>query len=430
MLRPLPAITQGMAKPARSQPMLEVLLCSLVTVFPDYLFRRYGQGKRIGQEITLYSVWFELRWGIVSCLMLTVAVITTIFYNHPTATSATVTFRTVPVAPEASGRVAEVFVGLSQKVAAGAPLFRLDSSAQEAQLEATRRKVAEIDAGLIVARTDIAAAEGKAQEAKGAYQQALDELETKQQLARLNPTLVPRRDIEKLEVAVEQRAGTLAAANAAVQSAQARVAVLLPAEKASAEAALAQKQVEVDKLVIRAGVSGHIEQFSLRVGDIVNPMMRPAGLLIPDGSGRRGVQAGFSQLEAQVIKPGMVAEVACISTPWTIIPMVVTQVQDYIAAGQVRGGDQLLDAQQVTRPGTLLVFLEPLFEGGLDGVTPGSSCVANAYSSNHDKLASPDIGFGRRLALHAVDALGIVHAAILRIQTILLPIKTLVLGGH
>ena len=410
--------------------MLEVLLCSLVTVFPDYLFRRYGQGKRIGQEITLYSVWFELRWGIVSCLMLTVAVITTIFYNHPTATSATVTFRTVPVAPEASGRVAEVFVGLSQKVAAGAPLFRLDSSAQEAQLEATRRKVAEIDAGLIVARTDIAAAEGKAQEAKGAYQQALDELETKQQLARLNPTLVPRRDIEKLEVAVEQRAGTLAAANAAVQSAQARVAVLLPAEKASAEAALAQKQVEVDKLVIRAGVSGHIEQFSLRVGDIVNPMMRPAGLLIPDGSGRRGVQAGFSQLEAQVIKPGMVAEVACISTPWTIIPMVVTQVQDYIAAGQVRGGDQLLDAQQVTRPGTLLVFLEPLFEGGLDGVTPGSSCVANAYSSNHDKLASPDIGFGRRLALHAVDALGIVHAAILRIQTILLPIKTLVLGGH
>ena len=41
--------------------MLEILLCSLVTVLPDYLFRRYVQGKRFGKEITLYSVWYELQ---------------------------------------------------------------------------------------------------------------------------------------------------------------------------------------------------------------------------------------------------------------------------------------------------------------------------------------------------------------------------------
>ena len=35
----------------------------------------------------------------------------------------------------------------------------------------------------------------------------------------------------------------------------------------------------------------------------------------------------------------MVAEATCISKPLTIIPMVVTSVQDYIAAGQFRGGD-------------------------------------------------------------------------------------------
>jgi hypothetical protein len=44
--------------------MLELLLCSLLTVFSGYLYRRYGQGKRLGTEITFYSVWFELRWGI------------------------------------------------------------------------------------------------------------------------------------------------------------------------------------------------------------------------------------------------------------------------------------------------------------------------------------------------------------------------------
>ena len=62
--------------------MLEIILCSLVTILPDYLYRRYRQGKRIGHEITLYSVWFELRYGIIACLMLTVSLITMIFYFH------------------------------------------------------------------------------------------------------------------------------------------------------------------------------------------------------------------------------------------------------------------------------------------------------------------------------------------------------------
>src|SRR6266403_3198695 len=126
----------------------------------------------------------------------------------------------------------------------------------------------------------------------------------------------------------------------------------------------------------------------------------------------------------------MVAEATCISEPWTIIPMVVTGVQDYIAAGQFRGGEQLLDAQQVLRPGTILAFLEPLYQGGLDGVTPGSSCVVNAYTSNHDLIASKDTGAFKAFVLHAVDAVGLVHAMLLRIQALLLPVKTLVLSGH
>ncbi len=36
----------------------------------------------------------------------------------------------------------------------------------------------------------------------------------------------------------------------------------------------------------------------------------------------------------------------------------------------------------------------------------------------------------RALLLHVVDAVGIVHAMLLRIQALLLPVKTLVLSGH
>ena len=326
--------------------MLELLLCSLLTIFPDYLYRRYRQGKRIGQEITLFSVWFELRCGIIACLMLTVSLITMIFYYHPSTNSATLYYRTVPIMPEATGRVAEVHVDDSAPVKKGDVLFRLDSAKQEASLLTARRKIAEVDAAMLAAQADILKAEGQLQEAKGSLQQAQDELDVKSELQRRNPGIVPQRDIEKLEVAVAGRQGSLDAATASKQSATTRLSALLPAEKASAEAALAEAQVDLDKTFIRAGVDGRVEQFALRPGDIVNPIMRSAGVLIPEGAGRRALTAGFGQIEAQVMKVGMVAEATCISKPWTIIPMVVTNVQDYIAAGQFRGGEQLVEAQR------------------------------------------------------------------------------------
>jgi multidrug resistance efflux pump len=410
--------------------MLELILCSMLTILPDYLYRRYVQGKRLGKEITFFSVWFELRYGIVCCLMLTVSLITLIFYFHPSTSTATLFFRTVPILPETNGRVAEVLHDYSAPVAKDAVIFRLDSSKQEAALETARRKIAEVDASLIAAKADVLKTEGQAQEAKSAVQQAQDELDVKSELQRRNPGIVPQRDIEKLQVMVEGRKGSLDAANASKQSAELRVSTLLPAEKASAEAALAQAQVDYDKTFVRAGVAGRVEQFFLRVGDVVNPMMRPAGILIPEGAGQRSLQAGFGQIEAQVMKVGMVAEAACISKPWTIIPMVITGVQDYIAAGQFRGGEQLIEAQNAVRPGTIFVFLEPLYKGGLEGVTAGSSCIVNAYTSNHELISSGKLSAAKSFGLHAVDAVGLVHALLLRIQALLLPIKTLVLSGH
>ena len=409
--------------------MLELLLCSLLTIFPDYLYRRYRQGKRLGQEITFYSVWFELRWGITACLMLTVALITVIFYFHPSTTTATLFYRTVPIVPEIPGRVSEVHVEFSAPVKKGDVIFKLDSAKQEAAMETARRKIAEVDAALLAAQAEILKAEGQIQEAKGSYQQASDELDTKRELQKRNPGMVPQRDIEKLDVLLAGHQGALDSATASKQSATTRVTALLPAEKASAEAALAEAQVDLDKTYIRAGVAGRVEQFSLRAGDIVNPMIRSAGILIPDDAGRV-LSAGFGQIEAQVMKVGMVAEASCISKPWTIIPMVVTSVQNYIAAGQFRGGEQLVEAQQVVAPGTILAFLEPIYQGGLDGVTPGSSCIVNAYTSNHELIASKETGAFKGFALHAVDAVGLVHAMLLRVQALLLPIKTLVMSGH
>jgi multidrug resistance efflux pump len=409
--------------------MLELILCSMFTLVPDYLYRRYGQGKRIGHEITLFSMWYELRWGIVGCLMLTIALITLIFYFHPSTTSAMLFFRTVPIVPEVPGRVAEVKVDFSAPVKKGDVLFTLDSSKQQAALETAKRKSAEIDAQLVAAKVDVVKAQAQLQQANSDYKQAKDELDVKVELQRRSPGIVPQRDIEKLQVLADGRQAAIDAASAAAKSAEVQVSTLLPAAKESAEATLDQAQVDLDKTTIRAGVDGRVEQFFLRPGDVVNPLIRPAGVLIPGGAGQRGLQAGFGQIEAQVLKSGMIAEAACTSLPWTIIPMVITSVQDYIAAGQFRGGEQLIDAN-MARPGTILVFLEPLEKNGLADVTAGSTCIVNAYTSNHEVISAKDTPTGQRIVLHAIDTVGLVHALLLRIQALLLPIKTLVLSGH
>lgn len=410
--------------------MLELLLCSMLTIFPDYLIRRYGQGKRIGREITLYSVWYELRWGITACLILTVSLITLIFYFHPSTKNVAAVFRTISILPETGGRVAKVFVGVNEKVEAGAPLFQLDDSQQRAAHDAAQRRIAEIDAEMKVAETELASADGAIRQAEGAYQQALNELETKQELLRRNANVVATREIERLQVAADGRQGAVDAAIGNKRTLQVRLTSLLPAQRASAEAALAQAQVELDKMLVRAGVAGTLQQFTLRPGDVVNPMLRPAGIMVPADAGRVALVAGFGQIETQVMKVGMIAEATCIGKPFTIIPMVVTQVQDVVAAGQFRPTDLLVDVQKLGQPGSITVYLEPLYPGQLEGVPPGGSCIANAYTNNHDALADKNISGPRWLFLHVVDAVAVVHAAILRMQAILLPVQTLVFSGH
>src|SRR5262249_43237708 len=159
--------------------------------------------------------------------ILTVLLITTVFYNHPSTTNVTLFFRTVPILPETNGRVAEIFVGYSGPVKKGDPIFRLYSSQQEAAVETPRRKIDQVNAHLVMAQLDIAKADAQIQEAKASLQQAQDELDTKLELQRRNPGIVAARDIEKLQVSVDGRKGTVDAATAARDGAQSRLTTLL-----------------------------------------------------------------------------------------------------------------------------------------------------------------------------------------------------------
>lgn len=410
--------------------MLELLFCATFTILPDFLYRRFGQGKRIGKDIDLFTVWYELRYGLSACLILTLLLITTVFYYHPSATNVTSFFRTVTILPERNGRVLEVYAENGEMLKAGDRIFSLEADQQQAAVDTARTRVREVEAQFALVESELDAAQGALAQAEGSLKEAQDELADQVELvARDSPAARPR-EVERLQNRVASRQGAVDAANANLIAVQTRKDVLLPAQKAAAEAQLYQAEVDLAQSVIYASEDGELQQFALQPGDIVNPILRSAGIIVPPEVGATIYQAGFDQISAQVLKPGMVTEVACVSKPMVIIPMQIRTVQNYLAAGQFRPTDQLLDIQDRARPGTILVTMEPIFEGSLEGIPRGSMCIANAYTSNHAALAEGDHGFWHGLFLHMVDTVGLVHALILRIQVLLMPVQTLVLTGH
>jgi multidrug resistance efflux pump len=337
------------------------------------------------------------------CAILTVALITIIFYYHPSTTNVSSFFRTVTILSEGGGRVAEVYVTNNQRVEAGEPLFKLDDASQAAAAETARRQIAEIDASLLVAQSDLAAAIGVANQARANLQQTIDELGRKKPLFDKGSGAVSRREIERLENLLNVREGTVESALANQEAVEIKISTLLPAQKASAEAALEQANTELAKMMVYAGTSGTVQQFTLQPGDIVNPILRPAGILVPELLRERRFQAGFGQISSQVIRP---------------------------SAGQIRPSDQLLDLQDQARPGTITAYMEPLYAGQTDDIPSGSKCIANAYTSNHDLLDAEDLSTPKWLFYHMVDTVGLVHALLLRIQALVLPVQTLVFSGH
>jgi len=326
-----------------------------------------------------------------------------------------------------------VFVKNGEAVDAGAPLFSLLDSSQAASVNIAESQLGQIASAFVQAQAQLDGARAQQVQAESALAQTENELAKKQALASRGQQLVSQIELDRLEISLGQKKGGVQAAKANVLAVETQISEVLPAQQKSAQKQLEQAQVELDKTVIYAGVDGKVAQFFLQRGDYVNPILRPAGVLIPTTgpeSGQTSIAAGFNQLSAQVIKPGTLAEVVCLSNPFTVIPMIVTRVQPVVAAGQLKPADVLIDAQQRARPGTLTVVMEPLYAGGLADVIPGSKCIANAYTSNHEQLERGDLGLGETVFLHMVDAVGLIHAIILRMQALLLPVQMLVFGGH
>ena len=206
-----------------------------------------------------------------------------------------------------AGTLTAVAVQRGQRVAAGAPLFRIDPTVREAQTEQARAVIAaneaqvgQQQAGLARARADLAAAQADADRA-GAELRRLDAAQ------REKPGSVAQIDIDRARAshdgAVRRRDAArtqLGSASAAIEAARAQVR--------QARAGLTSAESELSDLAPAAPAAGRIEDVMFRPGESVPPNV-PVVSIVPDGQVK--VRFYVSQALVSGYKPGRTVAIGC-----------------------------------------------------------------------------------------------------------------------
>lgn len=194
--------------------------------------------------------------------------------------------RTADLAFQVPGVVAERLVQVGDSVDAGAPLLRLDSAEQRAQLkqaeaalEAAAAQVTVAQAAEEAARQQVVAASAGVDVAKAKLQDA--ETAVRQTLQEAQATIA-RAEAQRAAAAagVTQAEATAQQAQAALQQATAAVSVAM-AQRDEAAAARDQAALAVDRRELRAPFGGRVMAVNAEVGEAVGAGGSAAGASAP-----------------------------------------------------------------------------------------------------------------------------------------------------
>lgn len=238
----------------------------------------------------------------------------------------------------------------------------------------------------------------------------------------------------ELETAISETASRVAdvdAAQSQIDVATAEHEIVLPARRESAEAALEQAQVELEKTVIRSRVSGRVEQVTLNEGArAAQTAVRPAMVIVPDRNPDEQllVAAGFSQVALSVQYVGMVAEIACESSlnasmENTVLPARVARIQSAVATGQLSPTGHLIEPREFARGGEATVYFAPEYPEHAALLVDGTSCIVQTYTTHLTGALEGTV------AAHGIEALGLLKAILLRVKVWLALAAGAGLGG-
>lgn len=194
----------------------------------------------------------------------------------------------IAIATTVAGVVTQVYVRVGDEVATGDPLFKIDDR--------------DLQAGLPV---QVA----KAKEAQAASAKPRHRLDYLNHLARRDPSAVSAQALSELrdDVAVAESA------------------------MASAKAAVAQTQAEIERRVVRATTAGRILQINIRVGAYAATGELATPLMLMGDDVRMYVRVDIDESDAWRIRPEATAQAIVRGNPALKTPLRFEYIEPYVA---------------------------------------------------------------------------------------------------
>lgn len=260
------------------------------------------------------------------------ALVVVMNYNHPYSEVSRSYFATVPIVPEVSGQVIEVYAEPNQVLEKDAVLLKLDPTPFAAE---------------------VAALEAQLESATADFRRA-------QELISSNS--ISQRDFDQAQTLVNELTPQLAAA-----------------------------RWKLDNTVVRAPSRGFVTQVAVRPGIMaVSLPLKPVMVFVPVDSLK--LAAWFRQNSLLRLEPGYEAEVIFDALPGKIFTAQVQQVAPALAEGQVPATGTLFDGASLANrvPGRVSVVLkitDPDFAAYSDRLPRGAFGQAAVYSEHAHHLA-------------------------------------------
>jgi multidrug efflux system membrane fusion protein len=204
----------------------------------------------------------------------------------------------VAIAPQISGRIAEVHVIDNQQVASGDLLATIDKSNFQLAYDLQQKVVAQAQAQVVAQQDAVATAKAQVDRANAALKLAQDNYQRASALSKTGFEAQAQLDQRNEELRVAQAA--LAAARAADQAASQAVQVQA-ASLETEQARLALAKWALDQTEIRAPLDGYVNVLRLEPGDYASEGEAIIGLV--DASAWR-VVANYTEHVAAMLEPG------------------------------------------------------------------------------------------------------------------------------
>lgn len=229
-----------------------------------------------------------------------------------------------------AGTVEQLWVTRGQRVAAGAPMFRIDPTSLNARAEQARAQIGQAAAGADADRAALARARAAYANAAAEAERAAADLARYQAAEHAKTGAVAAQQLDQARIAAQNAARQRDAARDDIAAAQARIAAA-QAQVAGTRAGLTDAQRQVTQLSPAAPVSGTIDDTLYQRGEWA-PANAPIISLIPDGQ----VKVRFYVPQGLVdhYRPGTRVAIAC----------------DGCAGGMTATVDRVADRPEYTPP--------------------------------------------------------------------------------